>query len=169
VSGPVALPVPEGVSRVDVASAESMLAAVNEAVDGGCDVFVAAAAVADYRPEAVASEKIKKTRESLVIQLTRNPDILATVAARPDRPFCVGFAAETRDVEHYAEDKLRRKKLDMIVANDVSDASIGFNSEHNAVTVLWPGGRHPLARTDKLSLARELLGIVLDRYRGRES
>jgi len=167
VSGPVALPAPEGVERVSVSSAESMLAAVNSAIDGGCDVFVAAAAVADYRPETVASDKIKKSRESLVIQLTRNPDILATVAARSDRPFCVGFAAETRDVEHYAEDKLKRKNLDMIVANDVSDASIGFNSEHNAVTVLWPGGRHPMARTDKLTLARALLAVMLDRYRHR--
>lgn len=165
VAGPVALATPPGVKRVDVSSAESMQAAVDEAVGAGCDVFIAAAAVADYRPDQVAQDKIKKTQEALVIHLTRNPDILATVAARKDRPFCVGFAAETRDVEQYARDKLQRKGLDMIIANDVSAPGIGFNSEENAVTVLWPEGRHACARTLKSSLARELLTLILQRLR----
>lgn len=166
VSGPVALPTPAGVERIDVESAQSMLAAVEKVVASDCDIFIAAAAVADYRPVAVAEEKIKKNQETLSIRLTRNPDILATVAARrKDRPFCIGFAAETTDLESYARDKLERKNLDMIVANDVSDPEIGFNSEYNAALVLWPGGSIRCERTEKSRLAGQLLDIALTRLK----
>ena len=160
VSGPVSIPVPEGVQVVPVETAEEMLAASQKAVDEGCDVFVATAAVADYRPESQAANKIKKSSESMNLSLVRNPDTLASVAARPDAPFTVGFAAETSDVEHYATDKMRRKKLDMIVANDVSSPGLGFNSDRNAVTVFWPQGQTSIGPDTKLAIAERLVALI---------
>ena len=160
VSGPVSIPVPEGVQVVPVETAEEMLAASQKAVDEGCDVFVATAAVADYRPESQAANKIKKSSESMNLSLVRNPDTLASVAARPDAPFTVGFAAETSDVEHYAKDKMRRKKLDMIVANDVSSPDLGFNSDRNAVTVFWPQGQTSIGPDTKLAIAERLVALI---------
>jgi len=160
VSGPVSIPVPEGVQVVPVETAEEMLAASQKAVDEGCDVFVATAAVADYRPESQAANKIKKSSESMNLSLVRNPDTLASVAARPDAPFTVGFAAETSDVEHYAKDKMRRKKLDMIVANDVSSPGLGFNSDRNAVTVFWPQGQTSIGPDTKLAIAERLVALI---------
>jgi len=160
VSGPVSLPTPAGVTRVDVVTAEEMLTAVEQALDTATDWFVATAAVADYRPVSQAQQKMKKDKsQSTVIELTRNPDILATVAARADRPLTIGFAAETQDVATYAQSKLERKKLDMIVANDVSVAGLGFNSEHNAVQVFWPGGSLSLPARRKTELAEELIRL----------
>jgi len=160
VSGPVSIPVPEGVQVVPVETAEEMLAASQKAVDEGCDVFVATAAVADYRPESQAANKIKKSSEAMNLSLVRNPDTLASVAARPDAPFTVGFAAETSDVEHYATDKMRRKKLDMIVANDVSSPGLGFNSDRNAVTVFWPQGQASIGPDTKLAIAERLVALI---------
>ena len=99
------------------------------------DIFIAAAAVADYRPATQAEEKIKKSGDEISLTLVKNPDIIATIANHAERPFCVGFAAETRDLERYALGKLERKNLDMVIANDVSRSDIGFNSADNAVTV----------------------------------
>ena len=150
VSGPVALTTPAGVTRIDVESALQMHEAVMSRV-GECDLFIGCAAVADYRPAQVAEQKIKKTGDNDQMQLTlvKNPDIIADVGALSDKPFTVGFAAETVDVEQYALDKLRRKRLDMIAANDVSRAGQGFNADDNALTVFWQGGQAALPLADK--------------------
>lgn len=165
VSGPTNLETPVACRRIDVVSAEQMRAAVLDAVAAGCDLFIATAAVADYRPLQPESHKIKKSAEGAVIQLTPNTDILAEVASRPEPPFCVGFAAETRDLARYARDKLARKKLAMIVANDVSDSSIGFNSTDNAVTVFWADGQQAFASQPKRVLARGLMELIVARWR----
>ncbi|MFL1468059.1 bifunctional phosphopantothenoylcysteine decarboxylase/phosphopantothenate--cysteine ligase CoaBC [Marinobacter sp. DUT-3] len=162
VSGPVSIAAPAGVEVRPVITADDMLAASAQAVDEGCDVFIATAAVADYRPDTCASDKIKKTREDMSLALVRNPDTLATIAARADAPFTVGFAAETSDVERYARDKMQRKKLDMIVANDVSVPGLGFNSDSNAVTVFWPAGQQAIGPESKTGIARQLVGLIAD-------
>nr|WP_283106008.1 bifunctional phosphopantothenoylcysteine decarboxylase/phosphopantothenate--cysteine ligase CoaBC [Shewanella glacialipiscicola] len=160
VSGPVNLSTPEGVTRIDVESAQNMLDAVMNHIDNK-DIFIGCAAVADYRISEIASCKIKKSAEEMQLALVRNPDILATVASLPNRPFMVGFAAETHDVEAYARDKLKRKNLNMIAANDVSIAGIGFNADANALRVFWPQGSQDLPATDKLTLARQLLSLIV--------
>ncbi len=165
VSGPVTLPCPAGVRREMVETADEMLARTQQVIDEGCDLFIATAAVADYRPETCAGDKIKKTEGAMALALVRNPDTLATVAGRPDKPFTVGFAAETRDVEHYARDKMSRKNLDMIVANDVSEPGLGFNSDSNAVTVFWPDGSCAFPAAEKTVLARELIELIAERSR----
>lgn len=160
VSGPVNLATPAGVQRIDVRSAEQMHAAVIAALPGQ-HVFVATAAVADFRPRERQTSKIKKQGGTgLTLDLVQNPDILADVAARPDRPFVVGFAAETDEVERYARDKLVRKKLDMIAANRVGADDCGFDSERNALTVLWPDGSAEIPMGDKRAVARQLLDLV---------
>lgn len=164
VSGPVALSAPEGVEVRQVETAQQMLEASEAEVTAGCDIFIASAAVADYRPERLADHKIKKSNEAMSLALVRNPDTLATVAARPDAPFTVGFAAETRDLEHYARDKMQRKKLDMVVANDVSAPGVGFNSDQNAVSVFWDGGCRQLGPEDKIALARDIVALIADRH-----
>jgi phosphopantothenoylcysteine decarboxylase/phosphopantothenate--cysteine ligase len=161
VAGPVTLPTPAGVERVDVESAAQM----HEAVFGrlaGADLFVACAAVADFRPVAAVEYKIKKTSETLSLELVRNPDILAEVAALPGRPFCVGFAAETHDLETHAEAKRRAKGLDMIAANQVGAAQ-GFEVDDNALLVMWEGGQRSLARQSKQRLAAQLVNLIVDR------
>lgn len=165
VSGPVALDAPAGVERRFVTTAEDMLDESSRAVDEGCDLFIATAAVADYRPEACASDKIKKTNDAMNVALVRNPDTLATIAARADAPFTVGFAAETQNVEHYATDKMSRKKLKMIVANDVSAPGLGFNSDNNAVTVFWPGGHESIGPDTKINLSRRLIALIAERLK----
>ena len=167
VAGPVSLPTPNGVQRVDVETAEAMQQAVDEALSGGADWFIATAAVADYRPVTRSDSKIKKDRDSApVIELQQNPDILASVAARKqNRPFTVGFAAETNDVRDYAQDKLKRKNLDMIVANDVSAPGIGFNSGRNAVEVFWEEGSQQFDARSKTELATDLLTLIHERSR----
>ncbi|MFC5694409.1 bifunctional phosphopantothenoylcysteine decarboxylase/phosphopantothenate--cysteine ligase CoaBC [Pseudomonas sp. GCM10022186] len=165
ITGPVHLPTPDRVNRIDVVSARDMLAACEAAMP--CDLLIAAAAVADYRPEVVAQHKMKKdptSGEGLLLQLVRNPDILATLASRPDRPFSVGFAAETENLLEYASRKLKDKNLDLIVANDVANPSIGFNSEENAITVIDRDlAQSSFAQTSKGKIARQLITFIADR------
>ena len=160
VAGPSSLPTPPGVSRIDVESALEMHAAVMKRA-GNCDLFVATAAVADYRPDTVATSKIKKTADSLDIRLVKNPDILADVAALENGPCTVGFAAETHDVAEYADEKRRRKGIDMIAANEVGTKRGGFNHDENALLVLWEGGQQELPMTGKLRLARQLVELII--------
>jgi len=162
VSGPVTLAPPPGVRRLMVESAAQMLEAVQRELPG-TDVFVATAAVADYRPISVADAKIKKKAEHFTLDMVRTTDILATVAARADRPFVVGFAAETDSMEQHAREKLLRKNLDMIAANEVS-ATQAFDCEDNALLVLWRGGgRRELARAPKRELAAALVALISER------
>ena len=159
VSGPVSLEAPEHAQLVRVASATEMLDQCLALVPQ-CDIFIACAAVADYRPASIEQQKIKKGPQQITLQLVRNPDIVAAVAASEHRPFTVGFAAETNDLLAHARDKLTRKGLDMIVANDVSDKSIGFNSDNNEATVLWPDGEQALALTGKGAMARQIIQLI---------
>jgi phosphopantothenoylcysteine decarboxylase/phosphopantothenate--cysteine ligase len=163
VAGPVALATPPGVERIDVEDAAQMLDAV--LADPG-EIFIGCAAVADYRPLTAAPEKMKKQAEHLAIELVRNPDILATVAALPERPFCVGFAAETEQLESHARSKLEAKGLDMIAANWVGERAEGggFNSEENALQLFWQGGGEALASAPKTLLARRLMAVIAQRY-----
>lgn len=159
IAGPVALATPEHAARVDVENAQQMFDAVQARVRD-CDIFIAAAAVADYRPEQAVDTKIKKQSETMTLTLVRNPDIVASVAQLRPKPFTVGFAAETQQVKDYARDKLERKNLDMIIANDVAAPGIGFNSENNAVTVLWRDGEADFSERSKAQLARELIALI---------
>lgn len=165
VSGPVTVPAPPGVRRIEVESAQEMHDAVHRVIHG-TDVFIAAAAVADYRPDCCAQEKIKKGAETMALQLRRAPDILASVAALApaDRPFSVGFAAETCEVERHARDKLVRKRLDLIAANQVGGGK-GFDRDDNELLVLWAEGSERLALQDKRQLAAELVAIIDRRMR----
>ncbi|MFQ6372809.1 bifunctional phosphopantothenoylcysteine decarboxylase/phosphopantothenate--cysteine ligase CoaBC [Shewanella sp. YIC-542] len=159
VSGPVNLPTPKGVQRIDVESAQQMLSAVTAHLPKQ-DIFIGCAAVADYRMAEPADSKIKKNHDTMQLQLVKNPDILATVAAQENRPFTVGFAAETDHLEQYARDKLQRKRIDMIAANDISIPNQGFNAERNALKVFTKDDCHELPSTDKLSLAIQLLQLI---------
>lgn len=158
VSGPVSLPTPCGVERVDVESARQMHDAVMQRA-GRADVFIAVAAVADYRPVEIRDQKIKKSRESLQLRLTRTRDILADVAALADGPFTVGFAAETRNVVAYARDKMERKGIDVIAANQVGQDR-AFGTDENRLDVLWSGGGVTLGPGLKTDLADALLQQV---------
>ncbi|MBP8771523.1 MAG: bifunctional phosphopantothenoylcysteine decarboxylase/phosphopantothenate--cysteine ligase CoaBC, partial [Thiopseudomonas sp.] len=162
VCGPVHLPTPDRVQRVDVNSARDMLAACEAAMP--CDILIAAAAVADYRPEISAEHKLKKdpsSADGLTLKLIRNPDILATLAQRADRPFSVGFAAETQNLLAYATRKLHDKNLDLIVANDVANSAIGFNSDDNAITVIDRQQQQTsFAQTSKSKIARQLIAFI---------
>jgi phosphopantothenoylcysteine decarboxylase/phosphopantothenate--cysteine ligase len=159
VSGPVNLTPPDHVQLLCVDSAEQML---NQclALLPQCDIFIACAAVADYRPATIQEQKIKKGPQEVSLPLVRNPDIVAAVSASKHSPYTVGFAAETNDVVSYARDKMERKGLDMIVANDVSDPSIGFNSDDNSVTVLWRTGEHTAERASKGAIARQIVTLI---------
>jgi len=164
VAGPVSLCTPAGVARrIDVRSAAQMHAAVMEAA-ADADIYIAAAAVGDYRPQQVAPCKLKKQAGAdLTLTLAENPDILSGLSALPKHPFLVGFAAETHEVATYARDKLRRKKLDMIAANQVGDG-LGFETADNALTLYWADGERELPRTSKTELARELVARVAERF-----
>ena len=153
VSGPVSLPVPAEVTRVGVTSALEMRDAVSAAL-AGADVFIGVAAVADYRPLASAEHKLKKSADTMNIALTPNPDILAEVAARADAPFCVGFAAESRNLDEYAEGKRKAKKLPLIVGNLVQD---GLGGDDNEVVLFDAAGRHPLPKAPKPEVARAIV------------
>jgi phosphopantothenoylcysteine decarboxylase/phosphopantothenate--cysteine ligase len=157
IAGPVALAAPRGVRRVDVQSALQMRDAVMRTVSGQ-DVFVGVAAVADYRPRQVAADKVKKGTASLVLELDANPDILAEVAALPDAPFCVGFAAESRDLAMYAEGKRVAKKLGLVVGNLVQD---GLGGDTNAVTLFDAAGAHVLPPADKVEVARGIVAHIV--------
>ena len=164
VSGPVCLDPPDSVAVVYSESAADMLEQVTAHIDEQ-DIFIATAAVADYRVETIAAEKIKKTAEEMSLQLVKNPDILASVSLRDNKPFCVGFAAETSELEQYALQKLADKNLDMIAANRVDDPASGFEVDENALSVFWQGDSEDLARQPKTDLAHELIAIIARVYR----
>ncbi|UUM30493.1 bifunctional phosphopantothenoylcysteine decarboxylase/phosphopantothenate--cysteine ligase CoaBC [Vibrio japonicus] len=162
ISGPVSMTVPHGVERISVSSAQQMFDAAMQHAPNH-DVFIGCAAVADYRPQHVAEQKIKKTDDSdqMTITMVKNPDIIASVAALTEsRPFTVGFAAETQDVEHYARNKLAKKNLDMICANDVSVEGQGFNSNDNAITVYWKEGKQSLTLASKQQIATQIMAMI---------
>jgi len=164
IAGPVTLDTPTGVNRIDVDTAKAMHAAALDAVRSA-DVFISVAAVADYRVDKIAQQKIKKSDDNMTLTLVRNPDILASIAALPDKPFCVGFAAETQHVEKYARGKLEKKNLDMIAANQVgqSDNPV-FGSDTNSLDVFWPtNGHQHIASATKNQVAAELLNIIAQR------
>ena len=157
IAGPVALPSPPRVKRIDVVSAQDMFDEVMARVNA-VDIVIAAAAVADYRAEQVAPGKIKKTgADTMSLALVKTPDIIASIASIETGPFTVGFAAETESVEQFARDKMLRKKLDMIIANDVSRTDIGFGSEDNAVMVFWPAGAAEYQKMSKAQLSEKLV------------
>lgn len=162
VAGPVALSTPAGVRRIDVRRALEMRDAVLQALPGQ-DAYIGTAAVADYMPNETAAQKIKKTGETLTLELKRTPDILAEVARHAQRPRCVvGFAAETQQLADYARGKLRDKGLDLIAANDVTRAGMGFESDDNALSVFSASASHELGPGRKSMVARELLALVAD-------
>ncbi|EID0060258.1 bifunctional phosphopantothenoylcysteine decarboxylase/phosphopantothenate--cysteine ligase CoaBC [Vibrio vulnificus] len=159
ISGPVSLPTPVNVNRINVDSAQEMYDAVM-AQASDHDIFISCAAVADYRPATIAEQKLKKTDDSdeMTITMVKNPDIVASVSAMTEnRPFTVGFAAETNDVEAYARRKLEKKKLDLLCANDVSVEGQGFNSSDNAITLYWSQGEKALPLNSKAALSMEIL------------
>nr|WP_318241366.1 bifunctional phosphopantothenoylcysteine decarboxylase/phosphopantothenate--cysteine ligase CoaBC [Xanthomonas surreyensis] len=162
VSGPVHLPTPDGVQRIDVRSAAQMRAAVLGALPA--DIYIGTAAVADYTPRQVAAQKIKKSGEMLTLELVRTPDILAEVAAQTQAlKLVVGFAAETHDIERYARGKLNDKHLDLIIANQVGVAGNGFESDQNAATAYWQQGARSFPAVSKAQLAEQLLALIAER------
>ena len=163
VAGPVHLPTPAAVRRIDVETAGEMYEAVLSRA-GQCDIFIATAAVADYRPIDVQTSKMKKHEQALRLEMRRNPDILTAVASAANAPFTVGFAAETDDVERYAQEKRQAKGIDMIAANAVG-AGLGFDVGDNALRVFWEGGGRELPRQPKATLAEGLIDLVAERYR----
>ncbi|MCW8091188.1 bifunctional phosphopantothenoylcysteine decarboxylase/phosphopantothenate--cysteine ligase CoaBC [Alteromonas sp. ASW11-130] len=163
ISGPVTLSPPVGCSLHNAISAEQMHQRVMQNIDEA-DIFIATAAVADYRPKQVASQKIKKNNDELTLTFVKNPDILKDVANLPNAPFTVGFAAESENVETYARKKLVTKKLAMIAANDISAQGLGFNSDKNALHVIWKEGEKKLPATSKTSLAQSLIALIAEQY-----
>ena len=164
VSGPTALPPPSGMVLQNVETAREMHDAVMQAV-GQTDIFIGTAAVADYAPEPLA-QKMKKSTAELQLALQKTPDILATVAAGKDRPFTIGFAAETEALETYARQKLVEKDLDLIAANQVGQG-LGFDTEDNALLVLWAQGQKQLSRAPKRLLANQLISLIADHYHAK--
>lgn len=166
ITGVVHLNTPDDVQRVDVQSAQQMLDASLHSVQKGCDIFIATAAVADYRVAEIAEHKIKKTNDNneMRLELVKNPDIVATVARLENAPFMVGFAAETQNVEEYANKKLIDKKLDMIACNDVSRADIGFGADDNAMVVFfaerYQSARQVLEKASKQQIAERLVDLI---------
>ena len=157
ISGPVNLPCPDKVSRVMVESADQMLEAVLSELDQ-CDIFIGCAAVADFKPSSIATNKIKKgADDTMSLRLIKNPDIIARVAQQPNKPFTVGFAAETQNLLEHARAKLSQKKLDLIAANDVGNSEIGFNSDVNALTLISAHQQLDLAQACKTRLAQQLI------------
>ena len=168
ITGPVHVTTPTGVNRVDVKTAQQMHDAVMESMTE-CDIFIACAAVADYRPEQIENSKIKKTEHNnLQLKLVPTIDIVSAVAKQDIKPFVVGFAAETDDVTAYAQDKLERKNLDMIAANYVGEG-IGFAVDENALQVFWPEGSQTLPLAAKSQLARDLMTLIIEQYNAKNS
>ena len=163
VSGPVNLDAPSGVERISVSSAIEMRDAVIERV-AKVDIFIACAAVSDYRVEQVAAQKIKKTTQKIKLELIPNPDIVSEVTRLKNKPFTLGFAAETEKLEQRALEKLQRKNLDMIAANRVAAEQTGFESDTNELTVIWPDGQRLLTLNDKNEIAKQLIDLVAERY-----
>ncbi|MDD4916032.1 MAG: bifunctional phosphopantothenoylcysteine decarboxylase/phosphopantothenate--cysteine ligase CoaBC [Methylococcales bacterium] len=168
ISGPVCLPAPAGSRLVMVETAQQMYDAVMAGI-AQAEIFIGAAAVADYRPVQAQARKIKKGSDAGSIELQKNPDIIASVASLLSRPFTVGFAAETDDLEAYAIGKLRSKNLHMIAANRVGGMEGGFDSDRNALQVFWPDGRQTLSMTDKPHLARQLLELIAGQFHGQNA
>jgi phosphopantothenoylcysteine decarboxylase/phosphopantothenate--cysteine ligase len=166
IAGPVSLDTPNGVQRINVSSAVQMLDVSLNQLKQGCDIFIATAAVADYRVAQVAEHKIKKAGDELAVSLVKNPDIVATIALQQQRPFMVGFAAETQNVEEYAAGKLVAKKLDMIACNDVSRPDIGFASDENAMTVFFAQSyqmeKRELEKASKQEISKHLVEAIHD-------
>ena len=163
ISGPVTLAPPSGANIVPVSSALEMHDAALKYAQTS-DIFIGCAAVADYRAACVAEQKIKKQGDEITLTLVKNPDIIAAVAGlKTNRPYTVGFAAETQDVAKYALGKLKNKYLDMICANDVSQAGIGFNSDNNALTLFWQDEQRDLAVDSKAKLALSLLKALSEK------
>jgi phosphopantothenoylcysteine decarboxylase/phosphopantothenate--cysteine ligase len=170
VSGPVNVAEPPGIAVINVESAQQMYTATHEVI-GDADIFIAAAAVADYRPAKLVEQKIKKNDESMSLDLVRCPDILASVAHLDPAPFTIGFAAETENVLDYARDKLQRKNLDLIIANRVGD-NCGFDRDDNTATALWKNGERSYPTLSKVDLARELIELAAEHFyavRGSET
>lgn len=168
IAGPVHLTTPAAVQRIDVETAQQMYDAVMDSL-GSSDIFIACAAVADYRPKQVEDSKIKKSQQDqLQLSLTSTEDILSAVTKQENRPFTVGFAAETEQVVEYAQDKLRRKKLDMIAANEVGNG-VGFEVDNNALHVFWPQGSQLLPLASKTQLARDLMTLIIEQYYAKNS
>ena len=166
IAGPVQLTLPPNIKRIDVKSAIDMHQAALASI-ADADIFIACAAVADYRAQQVHDEKMKKQSDtdSITLTLVKNPDIIADVAKAVNRPFCVGFAAETNDVEAYALGKLQRKNLDLIAANDVSISDQGFNSDNNALTVFSKKQRFDIALSSKKEVAIKLLKVISEQFK----
>lgn len=162
IAGPVAIAAPKGVECVNVESARDMFAATHAHIDN-VDIFVGAAAIADYHVADIKSDKIKKSAERMSIDLVRNPDILSSVAQLPGGPFTVGFAAETNSLREYAVGKLESKNIDMIVGNLVG-RNLGFDTDENAVEVFWPGGQRTYPMMNKKALAERLVALIAERY-----
>ncbi|GAA6135419.1 bifunctional phosphopantothenoylcysteine decarboxylase/phosphopantothenate--cysteine ligase CoaBC [Oceaniserpentilla sp. 4NH20-0058] len=156
VAGPVHIPTPERVHRTNIESAQDMLDTVLTLLPQ-TDIFIGAAAVADYRPADVCDQKIKKNQDEMQIRLVKNPDIIATVAAQDNPPFCVGFAAETQDVISYAKGKLEKKKLNMVIANDVSSQHIGFNTDDNAIIIIDHESTTEYGQASKYVLSQKII------------
>ena len=161
ISGPVSLTPPDRVRTIAVTSAQEMYEAALHEADGS-ELFIASAAVADYRPVQTSQQKIKKDAAEMTIELVKNPDIVSAVAALANRPFTVGFAAETANLENYARGKLERKNLDLVIANDVSDRTIGFNSDDNEVLVVEMNTSEAIPKINKSILARQLIAKIAE-------
>jgi len=168
VSGPVNLNAASGIKLIKIETALQMHDAVMAEITHQ-HIYIGAAAVADYRPLQILTHKIKKRHDSSTIALQKNPDIISAVANLSEKPFTVGFAAETDDLETYATEKLHSKKLDMIAANWVGQVEGGFDSDQNALQVFWPGGQKNLAMTDKRQLAEQLLSLITERFLSRQT
>jgi phosphopantothenoylcysteine decarboxylase/phosphopantothenate--cysteine ligase len=161
VAGPVNLPTPAGIRRVDVETAAEMFEDTLGCI-ADVDIYIGAAAISDYRPEPV-TQKIKKRTDRLTLDMLKSPDLLATIAARIPGPFTVGFAAETERLEEFARQKLEAKRLDMIVGNQVG-AKLGFDEDDNSVLILWRDGQEVLGRMAKSDLARRIIAVVASRF-----
>lgn len=168
IAGPVQIDTPTGVQRIDVETAQQMHDAVMNEIKS-CDIFIACAAVSDYKPERAENNKIKKAgHDRLQLNLVATVDIVSTVASQKDKPFIVGFAAETEQVVTYAKDKLQHKKLDMIAANQVGE-KLGFATEDNELQVFWPQGSQTLPLAPKVQLARDLMTLIIEHYNAKNS
>lgn len=163
IAGPTNLPTPYKVLRIDVETGKEMYRAVHSHVEN-CDLFLAAAAVADYRCKTIAQQKIKRSKDELTLVLTPNPDILASVVKLPKQPFVVGFAAETEKLLINAQKKFDKKQLDLIIANHVGLKEQGFESDYNEVTVLWETGQRSFPLANKKQLAADLMVLIAERY-----
>ena len=168
VSGPVSLTAPTGAELVAVESAQQMYEAVMQHASQA-DIFIGCAAVSDYRVDQVAANKIKKSTATMSLELTLNVDILAAVSGLENRPFCVGFAAETQDLEKYALAKLEHKNLDMIAANRVGNNDSGFETDFNQLEVFWRDGHSSIERGSKSDVAKQLIDLIAERYTGAGS